>query len=71
MAKEKFGPWHPGTLDQKPVHVGLYQTRYPDGTGSAGDGYWDGNCWRYSASKMSGRRIWQNLQWRGLAEKPE
>lgn len=69
MEERKLGPWHPGTKEQKPVHVGFYQNRFSDGTGNAGMGYWDGKKWLFAPGHRE--RLWQNLQWRGLAEKPE
>ncbi|MFZ6727389.1 hypothetical protein ACO0K2_18000 [Undibacterium sp. MH2W] len=69
----KLTPWIDG--DIKPVRVGVYERNY----GSAGFAYckWDGKY--FFAGKRSIKEadlatsdaFFQNLPWRGLAEKPK
>lgn len=73
--QQKFTPWYPGHV--QPAHRGLYQRRYSQVGDYATYSLWDGRKWRNSmhdpklAAKELRPSIYQCLEWRGIAEKPE
>lgn len=70
---EWFGP------DVKPTIPGVYETKDIGEKYSFGAQYWKGDHWgvwcvnHESAARNAylGRSYFQNVEWRGLAEKPE
>lgn len=72
MSKPKLTPWFCGEV--KPVHVGMYERKYPKGfdKGDARD-FWNGGKWFYgwNGSPTLDVAINQFRSWRGLAEQPK
>ncbi len=66
----KLTPWYPGTI--KPVRVGVYERRYPDGATLYS--LWDGVQWYWAwdtaalASREYKYTYTQTIPWRGVAK---
>lgn len=54
--------------EEKPVHVGEYQGTVLGKYERPPMYFWDGQQWRYRDT--SGACFFQDVEWRGLAEKP-
>ncbi len=73
----KLTPWFP--IETKPVHIGVYETKYHlfEDEWSHGFSYWNGEKWsNNSCGVKSVKKNWtegaiQEKKWRGLLEKPE
>lgn len=66
MSKKKLTPWFPSNTT--PARAGFYDTRFSKLQGHVFRRYWNGQEWTSSAD--TGALIFQDRQWRGLAEKP-
>ena len=73
MSKPKLTDWFRHGV--KPVHVGVYKT--DAGYGENGFQYWNGANWRFWGFDVNdafnfrhAESVFQNVKWRGLAEKP-
>lgn len=71
----KKTPWFPGTV--KPVHVGVYERKYPVFKGHIVlMSYWNGYSWclggtdAYTAFLYRQVMVDSEHPWRGLAKKP-
>lgn len=71
----KLTDWIPG--DIKPVRVGVYQRRTTS-DGYVAWSYWNGRYWgsyeitaEWACLERKYKSGFQNIPWRGLAEKPE
>lgn len=70
---QKLTPWYPGYI--KPVRRGVYLMRFSVHMGPAFQ-RWTGKYWSLlawtpeEAATARGRSDFQQLYWRGLAEKP-
>lgn len=73
--KLKLSPWHDASV--KPVHVGLYEVDYMEGTKIKSWQWWNGEFWGlYSTNKKEACRsfsksyksVWQAESWRGIVK---
>lgn len=76
MKKEKLTDWFDPSI--KPTINGVYDVREFEGDPGTGAQYWNGRHWcfyglnREDAAQCAhrGKSMFQNHQWRGLAEDP-
>jgi len=65
--------WYPANI--KPIHKGVYETRASEDEGGDCFNYWNGACWLTTICIPSqpfthDASCIQDIEWRGLAEKP-